>query len=311
MLRYTLRQLEYAIAAQESGSVAQAAQRLGVAQPTLSAAIAKLEDQLGLQLFIRHHAQGVSVAPQARAFFAEARNLITHARDIERSTQSTGMDVQGTLSLGSFTTIASAFAPKLIATFTARHPAAVLKLEEGAQDSLLDGLRGGHFDAALLYDVDLPADLEVRHLAAFAPHILLPAAHSLARRKRLHLKSLRDEPLILLDIAPSRTYFLRLLNAAGIAPRIAFSSPSLEVVRGLVGQGLGYSILITRPFGDRAYSGEALSAVAIADDAEKGVVALASLRRVRKTRLALAFEDHCAAVFAQRQPFRRRIENMK
>ena len=56
MLRFTLRQLEYALAIAEHGSLAGAAQKLGVAQPSLSASLQKLEDQLGLQLFIRHHA---------------------------------------------------------------------------------------------------------------------------------------------------------------------------------------------------------------------------------------------------------------
>ncbi len=299
MLRYTLRQLEYALAAQECGSIARAADLLGTAQPTVSAAIAKLEDQLGLQLFIRHHATGVSLAPQARSFFAEARSLITLARDIERGTELARATVQGELSLGSFTTIASAFAPKLIASFTALHPAAHLKLEEGPQEVLLEGLRSGRFDMVLLYDIDLPAGLDVRQLATYSPHILLPASHPLAKRKRLALGTLRDEPLILLDIAPSRTYFMRILKAAGITPRIAFSSPSLEVVRGLVGQGLGYSILITRPHGDRAYSGEPLAAVPIAGDVERGIVALACLSNVRKTRMLKAFEDHCASFFAR------------
>ena len=84
MLRYTLRQIEYAIAIRDHGSVAAASAALGVAQPTLSASLAKLEDQIGLQLFIRHHAQGVSPSPAGLRFLAEARNLLTHAQDLQR-----------------------------------------------------------------------------------------------------------------------------------------------------------------------------------------------------------------------------------
>ena len=101
-------------------------------------------------------------------------------------------------------------------------------------------------------------------------------------------------------LRPGAAALVARLKSAGITPHIAFSSPSLEVVRGLVGQGLGYSILITRPHGDRTYSGEALAAVAIADDVEKGIVALASLRDMRKTRLHAAFEEHCIESFARR-----------
>ena len=84
MLRFTLRQIEYAVAIWDHGSVAAASAHLRVAQPTLSAALAKLEEQVGLQLFIRHHAQGVSPSPSGLRFLAEARNLLTHAQDLQR-----------------------------------------------------------------------------------------------------------------------------------------------------------------------------------------------------------------------------------
>ena len=297
MLRFTLRQIEYAVAIQDKGSVAAASAMLGVAQPTLSASLAKLELQIGLQLFIRHHAQGVSPSPAGLRFLSEARNLLTHAQDLQRETAAAGTAVEGTLSLGSFTTIAPAFVPQLIAAFTADHPRTSIRLEEGIQDQLFDGLKSGRLDTALLYDVDMPDDLMLVRLASFAPYVLLPARHSLARLPKVPLEHLRDEPLILLDIPPSRTYFTRLLESAGITPKLAFASPSLEVVRGLVGQGLGYSILITRPHGDHSYAGEKLAVRPIAEAVERGVIALASLKQMRKTRLVAAFEAHCIAYF--------------
>ena len=71
MLRYTLRQIEYAVAIWDHGSVAAASAKLGVAQPTLSASLAKLEEQMGLQLFIRHQAQGVTPSPAGFRVLAE------------------------------------------------------------------------------------------------------------------------------------------------------------------------------------------------------------------------------------------------
>lgn len=299
MLRYTLRQIEYAVAILDCGSVAAASVGLGVAQPTLSAALAKLEDQIGLQLFIRHHAQGVSPTPAGARFLAEARNLLTFAQDLQRETVTAGTTVEGVLSLGSFTTIAPAFVPQLISTFNAQYPDANVRLAEGTQDELYDGLRGGRHDLALLYDVDIPDDLAVTQLAAFTPHVLLPASHRLTRLRQVPLVALKTEPFILLDIAPSRTYFTRILQSAGITPEIAFSSPSLEVVRGLVGQGLGYSILVTRPHGDHSYGGEKLAVRPIADEVERGVIALAALKQMRKTRLVSTFEAHCMDYFKQ------------
>ena len=69
------------------------------------------------------------------------------------------------------------------------------------------------------------------------------------------------------------------------------------MVRGLVGQGLGYSILVTRPFGDHSYAGEELAVRPIADEVARGVIALAALKQMRKTRLVSAFEAHCIDYF--------------
>lgn len=297
MLRFTLRQIEYAVAIMDHGSVAGASVHLGVAQPTLSAALAKLEQQVGLQLFIRHHAQGVSPSPAGLVFLADARNLLTQAQDLQRDTETAGTAIAGQLSLASFATIAPAFVPQLISSFTKLHPAASIQLAEGTQDELFAGLHAGRYDLALLYDVDLPDDFSVTPLASFAPHILLPGDHRLSRLRQVPLVALKDEPFILLDIAPSRTYFTRILAAAGLTPHVAFSSPSLEVVRGLVGRGLGYSILVTRPHGDHSYAGDALTVRPIAGEVEHGVIALAALRQMRKTRLVSAFEAHCVSQF--------------
>jgi DNA-binding transcriptional LysR family regulator len=297
MLRFTLRQIEYAVAILDHGSVAAASQSLGVAQPTLSAALAKLEDRVGLQLFIRHHAQGVSPSPAGLQFLGGARHLLAHAQDFQRDTAAAGSEVGGVLSLASFKTIAPAFVPQIVASFGRQYAQAGIRLAEGTQDELFAGLRGGRFDLALLYDVDTPDDLALTPLCALAPHVLLPAGHRLTRLRQVPLAALRDEPMVLLDIAPSRTYFTRLMADAGISPAIAFASPSLEVVRGLVGQGLGWSILVTRPHGDRTYSGEALAVRPIAGNTEPGRIALAGLKQMRKTRLVSAFENHCKALF--------------
>jgi DNA-binding transcriptional LysR family regulator len=304
MLRYTLRQLEFAVAASDLGSVAAAAQALGVAQPSVSAAIKKLEDQLGLQLFIRQHAHGVKPTPQGGRFLTEARNLLNLAGEFQRGVQAAGAEIEGDLNIGSFFTLAPVHAPRLVAGFQTLHPRARIRLEEGAQDQLFDGLRSGRHDLALLYNIDMPDDLRVTDLIKIEPYLLLPSHHRLAKKRKISLFDVAAEPFILLDIAPSRIYFTRLLETHGIVPRVAFSSPSLELVRGLVAQGLGYSILVTRPEGDRSYDGESLAVRPIFEEAEKAVISLAILRQMRPTRLVSAFEAHCVSYFSSLEPRR-------
>jgi DNA-binding transcriptional LysR family regulator len=299
MLRYTLRQIEYAVAVADHSSVAAAAETLGIAQPSVSAAIMKLEEQIGVQLFLRHHAQGVSPTPLGGRFLAEARSLLSHAQEFQREAESAGATISGELKIASFMTMAPAFVPSLLSQFWRCYPLISLRLEDGTQTELLDSLRSGRSDVALLYDVDLPDDLRVTRLATFDPYVLLPASHRLARRKKVSLRDLADEPFILLDIVPSRSYFTRIIESQGITPRIAFSSPSLELVRGLVGQGLGYSLLVTRPYGHHTYDGNALALRPIAEEVEKGIAALVALRQIRPTRLVAAFEAFCVTFFQE------------
>ena len=297
MIRYTLRQLQYLVTCIDTGSLAAAAERLNVSQPSISTAIAKLEAELGVQLLLRHHAQGVTPTASAERLLQSARSLLSHAGDLQRSAKASGDKVDGDLRLGSFITLAPTFLPGLVAGLKERYPALRMQLGEGTQDQLIDGLRQGRHEMALLYDIGLPDDLRSIELASVAPYVLLPKAHALAGQADIALSDLADEPLILLDVAPSRGYFTGLLRSAGIEPRVAFSSPSLELVRGLVGRGLGYSLLVTRPSGDVSYDGQGLAICPVRGPVRQSRIVLSALRALRPTRVMSAFEIYAASYF--------------
>ena len=300
MLHFTLRQLEYAVLAAELGSIAAAAKTLGVAQPSVSAALKKLEDQLGLQIFLRQHAQGILPSSQGTLFITKARLLLAQAHDLEKESADRDGPLKGRLRLGSFLTLAPTYMPELLSKFNILHPNVEIELEEGVQEDLLTGLRNGRIDLALLYNLDLPPDIQVADVLTLKPHVLLSMGHRLAKNRNISLKSLASDPLILLDIQPSRSYFLGIFEAQGLKPLIGFSSASLELVRGMVARGMGYSLLITRPPGDRAYDGEQLAVREISGAVQRGVVSLASLKHIRKTRIAQMFETFCLAHFKSR-----------
>jgi DNA-binding transcriptional LysR family regulator len=297
MLRYTLRQVEYLVAAVEHASIAKAAEALNVSQPSVSAAIAKLEDQLGAQLLIRQHAQGVIATPAGARLLAAARNLLAHADELQRRARVEGSEVTGTLSVSSFLTLAPVHLPAILSGFRTLNPDVEVVLGEGTQDSLVEDLRAGRCELALLYDLDLPPDVAASSLAAFSPYALLPARHPLAARDSVSLVELAREPMILLSVPPSERYFRSLFQAQGLQPHVAYASPSLELVRGLVGRGVGYSILVTRPKGDLTYEGEPVAARPIVEPCRTSDIALARLRDLRPTRAMRAFEDFCVAYF--------------
>lgn len=291
MHRFTLRQLEYLLACVDCRSLAGAADRLNVSQPTISVAITKLEDQLGVQLLLRHASRGVTPTAAGEKILNSARSLLSHASDLERAVIETGQTLAGTLRLGSFSTLAPTVLPGLIHALSSQHPAIHVHLNEGPQDQMIDGLLDGQLDLALLYDINLPEDVTSVPLAERTPYVALSADHPLAQNDSISLKDLIDQPMILLDVPPSRDYFLGLFQDAGLEPRVAHSSPSIEMVRGMVGCGLGYALLVTRPDGDRTYDGRSLAIRPIRGTPRTSRMVLARLASLRPTRLMTRFEE--------------------
>ena len=178
------------------------------------------------------------------------------------------------LRLGCFHTFGPHVLPGLLARMDRGGMA--MTLVEGDHARVLDGLRAGETDLALVYDFDLGPDLLTEDLGTLAPYALLAADHPLAARPALSLADLAGEPMVLLDAPPSGAYFLSLFEAAGHSPEIRYRSGSFEMVRGLVGQGLGFALLATRPAADRSYDGAALAARPLTDDLPPSRLVLAA-----------------------------------
>jgi len=298
LIQYTFRQATYFVTAAEHGSIAEAAQALNISQPSVSSAVAKLEDLLGIQLFIRHHAQGISLTPAGQRMVVEMRALLAHAGDVRNSAERLGEDVAGDYDVGCFLTIASFYMPGLIRSFEQAYPEAHIRLNEGMQTDLVDGLESGQFELAVVYDVDLPGGLETEVLADFPPYVLLAEDHPLANRSTIRLGDMIDEPMILLDMLPSSRYFTTLFIHLGFEPNIRYRSPSFETVRSMVGNGFGYSVLVTRPAGDITYDGKRIVAIPVIDDVPQGRIVLARMAGTRPTRFAQSFATVCKNHFA-------------
>jgi DNA-binding transcriptional LysR family regulator len=292
-VKFSFRQLEYFVAAGETGSVTRAAAGSHSSQPTVSAAIAKLERALGVQLFVRHHAQGLSLTPEGRRFLGEAKRLLGHAAEVERFASTLSDEIAGTLELACLVTLAPLVTPQLVRRFTEVNPRVSVDLVEGDQNGLLERLRTGVSSVALTYDLQLPAEIEFEPLVDLPPRALLPAGHRLALRQRVDLAELRAEPYILLDLPISRDYFMSLFAEAGVQPTIGARSEHPETIRTMVANGFGYAIVNARPRIDTALDGSKLVTVPLRGDPRPMRLGLASPRGIRETRTVTAFKEHC------------------
>lgn len=232
-----------------------------VSQPSISEAVAALETELGVALLLRHHARGVTLTPAGARVVAEARLLLRHAEDFLHASVSLGQEAAGEVAMGCFLTLAPRYLPALLAGLRRDAPNLSVRVEEGDHDEMLAGLTTGRTEVALTYDFGMFGGLEVTEVAEIAPVAVLPAKHRLARAARVTLAQLVDEPFLLLDLPHSRDYFLGMFRAQGLTPDIAFRSRSQELLRGLVGNGLGWTIQNVQPESPHAIDGSRVTSL--------------------------------------------------
>ena len=201
------------------------------------------------------------------------------------------------LRLGCFRTFGPYLVPELIARLAQEHPGARLNLMEGGQRQIVEALHAGDIEVALLYDFDIGSGLVTEPLVEIRPYVLLAQGHPLATRDQLRVEDVATEPLILLDAPTSREYFLSIFETVGIEPNIRFRSSSFEMVRGLVGHGLGYSLLATKPASNMTYDGRALATMRLDCDVPGSQVILATRQGADISRVAADFVRHCRDFF--------------
>ena len=295
--RFTLRQLEFALAVVEDGTMSGAAQRLNVSQSAISMAVADLERALGVQLFMRRKARGVTLTSVGRTLLPEIRSLLGQVGDLHSVASSLGQSVEGTLALGCYPTLTPFLVPRILDSFPARHPSVGIQLFEGSVDELQERLLDGRCEVALMYESGIGLDVATTWLYTLRPYVILPADHPLASDDGpIPLSELRDEPMVMPDMPPSEDLYREILSGAGVDPRVSFTTRTAESVRSLVACGAGYSLVLQRPSPATTYAGRPLKYREIADDVRSVDVVLAHAGTARLTRRARAFSDFCREV---------------
>ena len=120
--RFTLRQLEYVVAVGEAGSIVKAAAQVNVSPPSISASIAQLEAEIGVQLFVRKHSHGLSLTTGGQVFLKEAARLLADADALYEIARDIGEKVHGLLTVGCLRTFAQIVLPPLRMKFERTFP---------------------------------------------------------------------------------------------------------------------------------------------------------------------------------------------
>ncbi|MGE0874709.1 MAG: LysR family transcriptional regulator [Burkholderiales bacterium] len=300
--RLSLRSLRYFVAAAETGSITAAAARVHVSQPSVSEAIARLEADLGVQLFLRRQSRGLALTVPGDRFLVQARNLLSHADEVERFADHMGDLLSGELRVGCFVTLAPFVLPALLAGFARAYPGISVSFEEANQLELLERLREGRCELAMTYAYGLGEEFASEVLAELPPRVVLAADDPRARRRSISLRELADAPMVLLDLPHTRDYFLSLFRSAQIEPRIAHRAHTYETVRGLVARGLGFTILNAIPRQSLTYDGGRVAAVPIAEELPKTLAVSLRSKKLTPRPTVTAFAEYTRGFFADTWP---------
>ncbi len=241
---FTLRQLSYLVAASDAGTIVAAAERIHVSPSAMSDAITELERLLGTQLCVRRKAQGLTLTSAGVRAVEDARRLLHAADELNIALRSGGTRLSGPLAVGCFTTIAPTVLPPLLTSFASEHPGLDLETIETTQDHLVNLLDTGRLDIAFAYDAFIPGGTPREKIFELRPHVLLPVDHRLAGAPAVHLEDLIEEDFIMLNAPPSTEHALGIFAERGLSPRIRHRTGNPDVVRSLVGRGLGYGMLL-------------------------------------------------------------------
>lgn len=279
----TLTELKYIIALARDKHFGRAAERCCVAQPTLSVAVKKIEDELGVMLFERSLSE-VRVTPVGELIVAQAEKVLLAAHQIKEIALASGDPLQGPLRLGVIHTIGPYLLPRLAPLIKQRAPAMSLYLEEGYTSGLIEALKGGALDVAILALPIEEAGLAVQAIYDEEFAVLVPTAHRWAQQASVRVAELLHEPLLMLGRGNClRDQVLDLCARAGNGGPQVLEGSSLETIRLMVASGIAPTVM-------------PLSAVAgiAADDAQHKVLPFVAPVPSRRVGIAwrLSFPRH-------------------
>lgn len=239
-----LRHLRYFLAVAETLHFSRAAHRLGMAQPPLSQQIKRLEHIVGHRLFDRT-TRGVKLTSAGQLFADRARSTVEKVHDDLEQVRRLGRGEQGTLTVGFSGSVMFADLPAAIESYRRRYPKVELRLRELSTQAQIEALLEGTLDLAFLRDGDPTEGVELAALFHESYVAVLPEEHSLARKRRMRVADLRNEPFIFFARRMGPLAFDRTMaccERSGFHPNIVQEAPQWPTLVRLIAAGLGVSL---------------------------------------------------------------------
>ncbi len=239
----SVKQLRAFVAVAETGSFAEASERLSISQPALSIAVKKLEEMVGGALFVRS-TRALCLSPEGELFLPVAQRLLRDWSDAFADLQRLYALQQGKLSIAAMPSFASSRLPAVLAEYRERFPNIDIAVRDIVMEELIDSVRRGRVELGVAFEPESAEGIEFEPLFSDRFVAVLPAGHPLAARRQLRLGQLLNDVLITLNRGSStRLWTDAAIAREGREPPSIFEAFQLTTVGAMVAAGLGVAVV--------------------------------------------------------------------
>lgn len=242
-----LRHLRYFMVVAQELHFRKASERLFITQPGLSRQIKQLEDELGVQLFIRNKRQ-VELTDAGRYLYDESSNLLNHMDAIKRSIRLIDKGEEGELSIGFVGSAMQEVIPHLLIKLNDRFPKIHTSLEEMSNEDQIFAIEHNKLDIGFIRAKQAPEGIAYRQIFKDNFSVVLPKTHRINQDNFKDLSQFAQENFILFSSDYSRTYYNKVMSIFddhGFSPKISHKSVHANTIFRLVENGLGIAIVPT------------------------------------------------------------------
>jgi DNA-binding transcriptional LysR family regulator len=225
-------------------SITKAAGELHVSQPSVTVAIQKLEEELGVPLLDRSQKQ-IALTPEGQACLKRTDDIFARIRDLISEMNDYRFAQKGIIKIGITPVIGAYFFPAALARFQKTHPRVQVAVIEEGSLSLRKRLARGELDLTMMITSKTSSHLETAPVATGQLLVCFSRHNPLSKLRKIPFAKLRDQPFIMFrEDTYSRKMILDECARNRFTPRIVFSSSQIETVMGMVGHGVGISFLL-------------------------------------------------------------------
>ncbi len=246
-----LQQLRYLCEVANQGlNLSKAAEVLHTSQPGISKQIRLLEDELGVDIFVRNGKRVVETTPPGRAIIEIAERILRDAKNLKQVGQEFANEATGALTIATTHTQARYALPTAIKKFTARYPQVKLILRQGSPTQISEFVTSGSADIAIATEaIELFADLVMLPCYKWNRCVVVPPRHPLLKLEKLTLEALAQYPIITYDFAfTGRSKINQAFDTKKLTPNVVLTAIDADVIKTYVELGLGIGILAQMAF---------------------------------------------------------------